>query len=336
MIQAEMERCVIVMNILVLLMSSCCCLCSSSASHHEGGKLRVGFYAKSCPKAESIVRGVVHQAVAADQNTAPVLLRLHFHDCFVQGCDGSILIDKGSATDEKHAFGHQGVGGFDVIERAKAEVEAVCPGLVSCADILALAARDAVALAKGPRYEVETGRRDGVVSDVRLADGMPDVADSIHKLRAKFSQKGLSDKDLVLLTAAHTIGTTACFFMTQRLYNFPASGGSDPSINPDFLPELKSTCPKDGDSNVRLPMDRGSEQTFDNQILKNIRSGFAVLQSDASLYQDKATKSVIDSYLGPRSSSFEADFAASMVKMGRIGVLTGSRGTIRRVCSSPN
>ncbi|KAK4401914.1 Peroxidase 43 [Sesamum angolense] len=290
---------------------SSCCLCSSSASRHEGGKLRVGFYAKSCPKAESIVRGVVQQAVAADQNTAPVLLRLHFHDCFVQGCDGSILIDKGSATDEKHAFGHQGVGGFDVIERAKAE-------------------------AKGPRYEVETGRRDGVVSDVRLADGMPDVADSIHKLRAKFSQKGLSDKDLVLLTAAHTIGTTACFFMTQRLYSFPASGGSDPSINPDFLPELKSTCPKDGDSNVRLPMDRGSEQTFDNQILKNIRSGFAVLQSDASLYQDKATKSVIDSYLGPRSSSFEADFAASMVKMGRIGVLTGSRGTIRRVCSSPN
>ncbi|XP_011087829.1 peroxidase 43-like [Sesamum indicum] len=330
MIQPEMERCLILMNIVVLMISCC------SASHHEGGKLRVGFYAKSCPKAESIVRGVVQQAVAADQNNAPVLLRLHFHDCFVQGCDGSILIDKGSATDEKHAFGHQGVGGFDVIERAKAEVEAVCPGLVSCADILALAARDAVALAKGPRYEVETGRRDGVVSDVRLADNMPDVADSIHNLRAKFSRKGLSDKDLVLLSAAHTIGTTACFFMTQRLYQFPATGGSDPSINPDFLQELKSTCPRNGDANVRLPMDRGSAETFDNQILKNIRSGFAVLQSDASLYQDKATKGVIDSYLGPRSSSFEADFAASMVKMGRIGVLTGSRGTIRRVCSSFN
>lgn len=62
-----------------------------------------------------------------------------------QGCDGSILIENG-ANGERHAFGHQGVGGFEVIERAKSEIEAVCPGIVSCADIVALAARDAVVL----------------------------------------------------------------------------------------------------------------------------------------------------------------------------------------------
>lgn len=62
-----------------------------------------------------------------------------------QGCDGSILIDNGENA-ERHAFGHQGVGGFEVIERAKAQVEAMCPGVVSCADIVALAARDAVVL----------------------------------------------------------------------------------------------------------------------------------------------------------------------------------------------
>lgn len=64
----------------------------------------------------------------------------------VQGCEGSILIEKGVETDEKRAFGHQGVRGFDVIEKAKAEVEALCPGIVSCSDILALAARDALLL----------------------------------------------------------------------------------------------------------------------------------------------------------------------------------------------
>lgn len=62
-----------------------------------------------------------------------------------QGCDGSILIENGPQS-ERHAFGHQGVRGFEVIERAKAQLEGSCPGLVSCADIVALAARDAVVM----------------------------------------------------------------------------------------------------------------------------------------------------------------------------------------------
>ncbi|KAL2231452.1 UNVERIFIED_CONTAM: Peroxidase 43 [Sesamum indicum] len=299
-------------------------------------QLQVGFYDSTCPNAEAVVAAIVRDAAASNPNTAPVLLRLHFHDCFVEGCEGSILIDNGLETDERQAFGHQGVGGFDIIERAKSQLEAECPGTVSCADIVALAARDAVVVAKGPFYEVETGRRDGMVSNVTLADDMPDVGDSVMSLKAKFFKKGLNEKDLVVLSAAHTIGTAACFFMGQRLYSFTPAGGSDPSINPVLLPELKSTCPEKGDVGVRLPIDRGSAETFDIQILQNIRSGFAVLQSDASLYQDQATRSVVDSYFVPFGPSFEADFASAMVRMGRIGVHTGSQGTIRRTCAAFN
>lgn len=57
------------------------------------------------------------------------------------------MIDNGIAS-EKRAASHQGVKGFEEIEKAKAELESVCPGVVSCADIVALAARDAVALVK--------------------------------------------------------------------------------------------------------------------------------------------------------------------------------------------
>ncbi|KAE8725995.1 Cationic peroxidase 2 [Hibiscus syriacus] len=317
---------------LLLLLSAFCIEVSQ-------GQLSVGFYANTCPDAESIVSSVVRNAARSSSNIPPVLLRLHFHDCFVEGCDGSILTENGPNA-ERHAFSHQGVGGFEVIEQAKAQLEATCPGVVSCADIVALAARDAIVLANGPLYDVPTGRRDGRVSDVSLAANMPDVSDSIQQLKDKFLQKGLSEKDLVLLSSAHTIGTTACFFMTKRLYNFSPGGGSDPAINPDFLPELKSICPQNGDVNLRLPMDRGSEGAFDKQILDNVRNGLAVLESDARLYDDDSTRMVVDSYFGFLNpifgSSFEADFVESIVKMGQIGVKTGSNGEIRRVCTAFN
>jgi hypothetical protein len=44
----------------------------------------VGYYAETCPDVESIVSNAVANAYQQDAGTAPGLLRLHFHDCFVQ------------------------------------------------------------------------------------------------------------------------------------------------------------------------------------------------------------------------------------------------------------
>lgn len=50
----------------------------------ESQLFQVGFYSNTCPQVESIVRAVVREAVISDTNMAAVLLRLHFHDCFVE------------------------------------------------------------------------------------------------------------------------------------------------------------------------------------------------------------------------------------------------------------
>ncbi|XP_059280148.1 peroxidase 43-like [Lycium ferocissimum] len=304
------------------------------------GQLRVGFYSQRCHNVESIVSSVVKEASQREPRMPAMLLRLHFHDCFVQGCDGSILIDHVKQA-EKNAFGHEGLEGFAEIQKAKTQLEAKCPGVVSCADIVALAARDAVVLAGGPFYEVETGRRDGKVSDLSFAAKMPEVDDSIEVLKEKFKTKGFTEKDLVILSGAHTIGTTACFFMPKRLYNFTGKLDADPSINPKFLPELRRKCPKNGNINVRISLDNGSERKFDDQILHNIKNGFAVIASDARLYDDNITRAVVDSYLQPQSpnrnsSSFGKDFGLAMVKLGRLEVKTGLLGEIRKVCNSFN
>lgn len=66
----------------------------------------------------------------------------------MQGCDASDLLDdtptfQGEKTAKPN---NNSLRGFEVIDKIKAQVEAVCPGIVSCADILALAARDGVVL----------------------------------------------------------------------------------------------------------------------------------------------------------------------------------------------
>uniref|UniRef100_A0A804N6G4 Peroxidase n=1 Tax=Zea mays TaxID=4577 RepID=A0A804N6G4_MAIZE len=177
--------------------------------------LQVGFYSDSCPDAEATVAAAVQDAAANDPTILPALLRLQFHDCFVKGCDASVLIRSASNDAEVDNGRNQGLRGQEVVDAAKAQLEDQCPGVVSCADIIALAARDAVAMTGGPSFDVPTGRRDGLTSNLRDADVLPDAGDSISVLRSRFAASGLDDRDLVLLTGRYSNSTL-------HVYTWPA------------------------------------------------------------------------------------------------------------------
>ncbi|KAK6242512.1 hypothetical protein SCA6_007901 [Theobroma cacao] len=304
-------------------------------SNAEG--LKLGYYYKTCPKAESIIRKTTYRFISRAPTLAAPLLRMHFHDCFVRGCDGSVLLNSTkNSQSEKAAVPNLSLQGFHVIDAVKSAVEEACPGVVSCADTLALVARDSVSMIYGPFWEVPLGRRDGRVSLLNEAfANLPSPFANITTLKQMFAVKGLSLKDLAVLSGGHTIGTSHCNEFTNRLYNFTGKGDTDPSMDPNYIVKLKKKC-KPADTTTLVEMDPGSFKNFDEDYFTLVAKRRGLFQSDAALLNDKETKAYVILQSSTHGSTFGKDFAESMVKMGKVGVLTGHQGEIRKHCAVVN
>ncbi|WOG98806.1 hypothetical protein DCAR_0418151 [Daucus carota subsp. sativus] len=301
--------------------------------------LKVGYYEKTCPSVEKIVKQATAKFISRAPTLAAPLLRMHFHDCFVRGCDGSILLN--STKDnlaEKDAPPNLSLRGYQVIDGVKTAVESKCPGVVSCADILALVARDAVSMLKGPvpYWKVPLGRRDGRVSIMLdTLTNLPPPFFDISQLKSSFASKGLNVKDLVVLSGGHTIGTSHCSSFTGRLYNFTGKGDMDPSLDSEYAVNLKKKC-KPSDVNTLVEMDPGSFKTFDEEYYTLVAKRRGLFNSDAALLDDKETRDYVKLQATTQGYTFFKDFGVSMVKMGNIGVLTGAAGEIRKSCAFVN
>ncbi|KAF5742197.1 peroxidase 27-like [Tripterygium wilfordii] len=260
---------------------------------------------------------------------------MHFHDCFVRGCDGSLLLESPTKQAERDAIPNQSIIGFAIIDKVKSALEKACPGVVSCADLLAIAARDVTVATGGETWKVETGRRDGRVSNITeaLLNLFPPFA-NITQLITGFQLRGLTVKDLVVLSGSHTIGTSVCAAVSPRLYNFTGKGDTDPTLDPNYAIRLKSKC-KPGDLKSRLEMDPGSFKTFDTSYYNLVAKRRGLFNSDSALLDNSETRAYVLQATS-HESDFLMDFGVSMVKMGRIEVLTGKAGEIRRVCTKVN
>ncbi|KAH7285482.1 hypothetical protein KP509_33G030300 [Ceratopteris richardii] len=299
-------------------------------------QLTTDFYIKSCPSVQSIVRNGMMVAVRNETRMAASILRLFFHDCFVQGCDASILLDDTSTMQgEKTAFPNaNSVRGFEVVDAIKASVEQSCPGVVSCADILALAARDAVVLSGGPFWNVRLGRRDSLTASYSLANSnLPAPSEDIDTLISKFAAQGLSVSDLVTLSGAHTIGQSRCVNFRDRLYDYDGSAQPDSTLSAAYLAQLQNVCPSSGGDDNLAPLELTTPTRFDNIYYKNLLNGKGLLTSDQELFSSNQTStvSVVQNYAAS-SRSFFTNFPTSMIAMGNISPLTGSNGEVRINC----
>ncbi|KAL9242519.1 hypothetical protein vseg_016511 [Gypsophila vaccaria] len=298
-------------------------------------KLKVGFYKKSCPQAESIVQQAVQQRFRVDKSVTAALLRMHFHDCFVRGCDASILIDSIKDNQaEKEAVPNLTVREFTLIDQIKSNLEASCPQTVSCADIITLATRDSVALAGGPQYNVPTGRRDGLTSKVDEVN-LPGPSFTVSQARQSFMDRGLTLNDMVTLLGGHTVGVTHCSFFKDRLSNFQGSGTPDPTMDQDLVTDLKNTCGSNTGVDPTTFLDRNTSFVVDNEYYNQIIKKKGVLQIDQELALDKSSAKLV-SNLASNNALFAQSFAKAMVKLGNIQVLEGNLGEIRKDCRAFN
>lgn len=308
----------------------------------SNAQLSPSFYDKSCPKVFDIVSDTIVDALRSDPRIAASILRLHFHDCFVKGCDASILLDNTTSfRTEKDAFGNaNSARGFDVIDRMKAAVEKQCPRVVSCADMLTIAAQKSVELAGGPSWKVELGRRDSFEGFLELANNqLPAPFFTLQQLKDNFRAVGLDRaSDLVALSGGHTFGKNQCRFIMDRLYNFSNTGEPDPTLDRSYLKQLRKQCPQNGNLSALVDFDLKTPTVFDNKYYQNLRVEKGLIQSDQELFSSpdaSDTIPLVNLYSGDRKAFFDA-FIVAMKRMGNITPLTGNQGEIRLNCRVVN
>ncbi|GFZ01724.1 peroxidase superfamily protein [Actinidia rufa] len=150
----------------------------------------------------------------------------------------------------------------------------------------------------------------------------------LSDLISAFSNKGLTAQEMVALSGSHTIGQAGCATFRDRIYN-------DTTMDSNLATSLKSNCPTSGGDANLSPLDATTPLIFDNGYFKNLVKNKGLLHSDQQLFAGGSTDSLVTDY-STSLSTFYADFAAAIVKMGNLGPLTGNNGQIRTNCRKIN
>ncbi|KAK7380523.1 hypothetical protein VNO78_33036 [Psophocarpus tetragonolobus] len=314
-----------------LLISS---LLLASQIQVSNGKLVPGlswsYYFLTCPKLERIIRKHLEEVFQKDSGQAPGILRLFFHDCFANGCDASILLNAPDGNDEKIHPANFGLRpeALETIENLRRLIYLQCLPVVSCSDILVLAAREAVRQLGGPDFDVPLGRKDSLTFNLTGPDNLPPPFFRTEQLLQVFGARNFDASDVVALSGAHTYGRAHC----PSLFNRTTE--ADPPMDQGFKGQLEATCPNAESPNT-VNLDLTTPTKFDNMYYINLLSREGVFTSDQDLAGHAKTKDIVKAFASNQKQFFDK-FKDAFVKVSQIDVITDRtrhrKGEIRDKC----
>ncbi|KAL5546193.1 hypothetical protein UlMin_005880 [Ulmus minor] len=298
-------------------------------------ELQLDYYAQSCPNAEEIIKQQVIDLYNKHGNTAVSWVRNIFHDCVVKSCDASLLLETFNGIQSEKASSRSfGMRNFKYVNTIKAAIEKECPQTVSCADIVALSARDGIVMLGGPRIEMQTGRKDSKESyEADVEDFLPNHNDSISLVLSRFQSIGLDVEGTVALLGAHSVGRVHCVNLVQRLY--PTV---DPSLDPHYAVYLKGRCPSPDPNPEEVLYARNDRETpmiLDNMYYKNVLNHKSLLLVDQQLASDPITLPFVQK-MADDNGYFHDQFARAIRVMSENNPLSDDLGEVRKDCRYVN
>jgi L-ascorbate peroxidase len=246
----------------------------------------------------------------------PIMIRLAWHDSGSYSADAKDQPwpKPGGATASirfKPELGYGANNGLDIALNLLGPIKDEFPEM-SWADLIQLSSAVGIEHAGGPHIPLRIGRLDAQSSEDCTPDGrlpaaaapFPDrAANPAAHLRAVFSRMGLSDKDIVALSGAHTLGRArperSGFGKASTKYT--ANGPGAPGGSSWTVQWLK----------------------FDNSYFADIKeqrdAELLVLPTDAALFEDDGFRPFAEKYAASQDDFF-ADYVESHLKLSELGV----------------
>ncbi|XP_037435608.1 peroxidase 5-like [Triticum dicoccoides] len=287
----------------------------------------------------------VRNEMKVSRDVLPGFIRLLFHDCFVNGCDGSVLLEtsringtKGK-TEMTSPF-NGGLRDLQVIQNIKNNLWDKYG--ITCTDAVIYAAREAVYLLSNGKiaYNVDgPGRMDGVISRSEDPEKyLPTPRFTFDQLKESFRNKGFNETELVALSGAHAVGIAHSSFFLTAIEDTPPEYrqaiGEETNFGTKDVVKNNVRDFNKHPSTYKPMVGMSAKNVLDNSFYNAVPQKMALFPSDRVLWV--AAKVNVTTYRD-NAGTWYRDFGYAMEKLSKLAATSDPANIeIRKVCSKTN